>query len=292
MSLTAQTLFAPRVSFLEKLLFTKHLAVMIKSGIVTSEALEILIDRTKSPSFKKILSEILKDILNGQTLAKSLGKHPQVFDQFYLGLIEVGEEAGTLEQNLEYLAGQLAKEYDLRKKIQGAFLYPAVVLSATLIMGGFLSLFILPQLVNFFDAFSIELPLTTRILLAVANFMKYYGLFFIGGILLLLAGLTGIIRITPIKKIWQLMVLRIPILGILLFNGQLVRFTRNLGTLLKSGIPIIRSLEITSLTMNYLVFKEALTFTKEEILKGKQLASGLEDFRYKIFFLSKKNFSP
>jgi len=129
------------------------------------------------------MRSLLADLENGEALARSLGKFPRVFDQFYISLIEVGEESGTLEENLDFLSEQLAKNLALRKKIQGALLYPALVFLAAAIMGGFISLFILPQLVGFFESFAIDLPLTTRILLVVANVMKDYGVALFGGLI-------------------------------------------------------------------------------------------------------------
>src|SRR6476620_8549280 len=105
MNLSAQIF--NRVTFVDKLLFTKHLAVMIQSGIPIGEAIDIIQQQSKNPSLQKLLTDILKDINNGQTLTKSLGKHPQVFDPFYLSIIKIGEESGTLEDNLRYLAEQL-----------------------------------------------------------------------------------------------------------------------------------------------------------------------------------------
>lgn len=143
--LTAQIQIFSRVKFVEKLLFTKHLATMVKAGIPVAEALSTLIEQSESSPLAPILKSILKDVENGQSVSKSMRKHPKVFDQFYISLIEVGEESGSLEENLEFLAKQLAKDYNLRKKIQGAMFYPALVFGATFVMGGFISLFISPK---------------------------------------------------------------------------------------------------------------------------------------------------
>ena len=113
-----------RVTTLDKLIFTKHIAVMLKSGIPLSEAVDSLKDQTTNLAFKEVLESISKEIENGQSLAVALSKHPKVFDALYLSFVETGEKSGNLETNLEYLATQLKKTYDFNKKIQGATLYP------------------------------------------------------------------------------------------------------------------------------------------------------------------------
>ena len=117
------------VSFVEKLLFTKHLLVMTKSGIVVADSIEAIASQTKSVKLRKVLDIVEKDIRNGQTLAKALKRHPKIFDQFFVSLVEIGEESGTLDKTLDYLVKQLSQEYELIKKIQGALLYPTIVLN-------------------------------------------------------------------------------------------------------------------------------------------------------------------
>lgn len=265
-----------RVSFLEKLIFTKHLATMAKTGISLVEAFETLAQQTGSKKFRNILLSVMKDIENGQPLAKSLGKFPHVFDQFYLSLIEVGEESGTLEKNLEFLAKQMSKDYALRKKIQTAMLHPGLVLSTAVIMGGFISLFILPKLTNFFEAFEVELPLPTRILLLFAQIMKNYG-FIIAGCLIGVSFLIYfLIKNSPLKFFWHRFVLKVPLFGELLAFGQLARFSRNLGTLIKSGVPITKSLETTAKTLTNLKFKIDLLLINQTLAKGRNIADAIE----------------
>lgn len=265
-----------RVSFLEKLLFTKHMSVMIKSGITVSESLSTLASQTKSSTFRKILLVMLSDVENGQSLAKSLEKHKKVFDDFYISLIKVGEESGTLEENLEFLAKQLSKDYGLRKKVQGAMIYPAIILGATFIMGSFISIFILPKLVDLFSSFETELPPTTKVLLFIAFSMKDYGTLIMTGI----AGLTVLVyfllKIQSIRFVWNTTLLRLPIIGVLINYGQLSRFSRNLGTLLKSGVPIVTSLETTANTLSNLKFKNDLKKVITDVNHGKNIADSLD----------------
>jgi type IV pilus assembly protein PilC len=286
MKIPAWVPLVPKVTFLDKLLFTKHLSIMIKSGIIISEALETLISQSKSKVFVRVISEVLADVENGQSLSRAMAKHPEVFEEFYVSLISVGEESGTLEENLEFLAEQLAKDYAIRKKVKGAMMYPTMIFVAITVMGSFISLFILPQLVDFFAAFQIDLPLPTKILLFIANVMKHYGILVIGGGGLLLSMFLYIIRTPKIKPIWHKILLKMPAIGKFFVSVNMARFSRNLGTMLKSGVPLIRSLETTANTLDNLTFKRALTIMQMEVKKGKPLARAMENLTYSLLNIS------
>lgn len=275
MKKTNQTPLFERVSFLEKLLFTKHLSIMIKSGITISESIETLASQTKSSTFKRVLNSMLADIENGQSFANALDKHKKVFDEFYISLVRVGEESGTLEENLEFLAKQLSKDYALRKKVQGAMIYPAIILSATFIMTTFISIFIMPKLVDLFNSFNTELPITTKILLFFANLMKDHGIIIAIGIICILTGLLFLLKIPMVKYRWHCIVLKLPVFGDLISYGQISRFARNLGTLLKSGVPVLTSLETTANTLSNLRFKNDLKRVTEDITRGKSISDSL-----------------
>ncbi|MBI4067696.1 type II secretion system F family protein [Candidatus Gottesmanbacteria bacterium] len=268
------------VSHIDKLFFTRHLAIMIKSGIPIAEALTIIHDQNKSSSFKIALWQIYKNVENGQTLSKSLGNHPKIFDKFYLSLIDVGEKSGTLENNLEYLAAYLDKQYRLNQKIQGAMFYPTFVLVATSVIGGAISFFVLPKMIDLFSSFNVELPLSTKILLAMANIIKNYGivLLFIFGILIV--SFKAIIKTPFIKPLWHRILLKIPIFGNIIQNTELVNFTRNIGTMLKSGLPIILALDIQQGAASNVIFRGYLTNLAKAVAKGKSIMAELETGKY------------
>jgi len=283
MKLTAQVTLFSRVSFVEKLLFTKHLSVMIKSGVPLLEALVILKDQTKTAAFRKVLTKITDDVTNGQDLTKTLAKHPKVFDPFFLSLIEIGESSGSLEENLNFLAIQLKKERALTKKVQGAFFYPMMVLLAATVMGGFIALYLLPQLLVFFEAFEIELPITTKILLALAIFMKNYGVFAFVALFLLLFLISFILKIPSIKKTWHQLVLKIPLFGGLFKAVQLTRFSRNLSILLKGGVPLDQALKTTANTLANVWYKEKAIKVLKGVTKGSSMADVLDKMKDDAF---------
>lgn len=272
--------FTSRVSFQEKLLFTKHLATMYKAGIPMTEALETLIAQTKSVTFKKILTGILADLDNGQTLAKALGKYNTVFDQFYVSLVEVSEQSGTLEENLEFLAKQLSKDFNLRKKIRAALLYPAIIVSLMLIVGGGISLFVLPKLVEFFKSFDTALPLPTKILLFISQGVKNYGIVILLSIVVLILIFRFVISIPKIKYYWHIFILKLPFIGGLVTYEQVSRFTRNFGVMIRCGVPISKSLEVTAGTLSNLKFKRDLEKILVSLTKGKNIGQSLSAKTY------------
>lgn len=275
MKLSAQTQLFSRITVQDKLLFTKHLSVMIRAGIPLIEAIGILIDQTKTGSFHEVLQRIYKNIRNGKTLAYSLEQSKHVFDVFFINIIRVGEESGTLEQSLDFLSDQLQKDNALRKKIQAALLYPSIVFTLVFVLGGFISLFILPQLIGFFEAFDTKLPPATQALLSIANFFKNFGIAFFASLIGLFIGGSFLIKTNAVKPIWHKILFMIPVFGTLLSNNQIVRLCRNLGILLRSGVPIESALETTERTLTSVPYIRALSYIEQEVKKGKSIHESL-----------------
>ncbi len=270
-----------RVKLVEIVNFTKHLSTMLRAGIPIDEGMETLVEQTSNPYFRHVLNTALEDIKNGQTLSESLEKHKNAFSHFYISLIRISEESGTLDENMNFLADQLNKAYVLKKKIQGAMLYPSLIIVAAVGMGGFISMFILPQLVEFFDSFEVELPLTTKILLFIANFMGQYGLFVFGGLFALIIGLSFAIKNPKIKLLWHKLLLKIPIVGKIIALDQLAKFSRNLGVLLRSGVPISKSLSVTADTLSNLKFRNIVKTIEDAVNSGSTIHEVLLNSEYK-----------
>lgn len=269
--------FLNRTNPQELLFFTKHLSVMTKAGIPIVEALETLHEQIKSETFKAVVAGVSEEVKNGKSLAIAFGKHPKVFNAFYISLVEIAEEAGTLDESLEFLSVQLAKSYSLRKKIQSALMYPAIVLLATVGMGGFISLYVLPQLVEFFQSFQIDLPPTTKVLLMFSLLMKNYGILLFAVAIVLFFCFLALTRTKAVKPHWHSLMLKWPLVGKLIFYGQLSRLCRNFGTLIKSGVPVARSLEITANTLSNIKLKNDLLSVSESLTKGKNIGESMRD---------------
>lgn len=276
MKLNAQITFFSRVSFVEKLLFTKHLGMMIKSGIPIGEAIDVIRQQAKNPALKELLESVLLDVSNGKSLEKALSRHPKTFDPFYINLIRIGEESGNLETNLGYLAEQLKKEYEFKKKVQGALLYPIIILLVTSIAGGGISFFVLPKLVDLFSSLDVKLPLSTKILLFIANSMRDYGYLIFAGIIVFFILFRVALTRPKILIVWQKLLFSLPAIGGFLQDVELASLCRNMGMMLKSGLPITTALAAQYNATNNLVFKQYLKVIVEEVDKGKPIAARLE----------------
>lgn len=256
---------------------------MIKAGIPIAEALSTLALQTKSEKFKKILNSILSDVENGQSLAKALSKFPKIFDNFYVSLIEVSEASGTLDENLDFISKQLAKNYSLKKKIQTAMLYPTIIFVAVTVMGSFIALFVLPQLVNFFESFEIDLPLATKILLFVANIFKNFGFFIVFGFIGLVSLIKLIISSSVVKPLWHALILNLPLMGNFIKDSELAQFSRNLGVLIKSGVPVAKAIEITAETLSNLKFKNDLLKIGRSLVQGSNISTAMDNKNFNEF---------
>jgi type II secretory pathway component PulF len=264
------------LSHLDKLLFAKHLAMMIKAGLPLREGVATIQEQTRSRKFKRTLDNVIKRLDNGESLAQSLTQHGKLFDQLFINMIKVGEESGTLEKNLEYLAEQLEKSYNLKRKVIAAMIYPAVILFSTFILGAALAIFILPKLIPLFKSLRVNLPLSTRILLFVTELIQNYGLFVLLGIAVFLILAFLISRIKIIRLINYKILLRIPIAGTMSKNLNLSLFSRTLGTLIKSGVSIVEALDISANTLTNLVYNKEAKQVSLKVQNGKQISTYLK----------------
>ncbi|OGM31171.1 hypothetical protein A2803_01705 [Candidatus Woesebacteria bacterium RIFCSPHIGHO2_01_FULL_44_21] len=280
MKLNSQVQIFKHISFLDKALFTKHLAVMTKSGIPLAESVDSLEEQAKNPTFKKILAKVSADIQNGQSLYKSMARHPRVFDTTYLSLVQIGEESGQLEKNLEYLAANLKKSYEFRKKVVSASLYPMIVLVMAVVVGFGISYFVLPKLIDLFESLDVELPLTTKILLFIANTMKDYGIFIMAGVLLSIILFRIFVNLPKVKIHWHRFLLGLPTIGSFMQSVQMTSMCRNIGVMLQSGLDISTTLETQKTATDNLVYKEYLASLQRGIEKGKSLKEQLESSKF------------
>jgi len=268
----------------DKISFTKHLSVMLKAGITLSEALENLSLQATKKDVKVIFITIKHSLDNGSSFYESLSQFPKSFDELFLGIIKVGESTGSLDESLNYLATQLTKEFALKKKVSGALMYPGLVLVATFTIGTFISLFILPKLVDFFSAFNAKLPLSTVLLLNVAMFMKNYGFIFFGTIGALIVMVAFLIKV-PFVKLWKdRQILKIPFIGRLLVEKEVALFSRNLSTLIKSGLPIFEALDICGKSMQNMEYRKTIQALGKSLAKGNNLADFLNKPNYHLLF--------
>ncbi len=276
-----QIRFSNSISFLDKLLFTKHVGIMLKSGIPIAEAIDTIKDQSSSTFFRSVLSQITKDLENGEMLEKALSKYPKIFDSMYVNLVRIGEESGNLEENLSYLTKQLEKEHEFRQKVIAASMYPAIVLTTAVVVGGGVSFFVLPKLIDLFKSLDTNLPLATKILLAFATFSQKYGIYVIIGLIALFTIFKYSLRYKSFKYLWDKLVLATPVIGKLVQGVQMTFICRNLGTMLKSGLPIVKAMKAQEISTANLVYREYIAKLATSIEKGKSIKETLEEGKFK-----------
>jgi type II secretory pathway component PulF len=266
------------VPLTEKLFFTRNLRVMVSAGLPLPRALATLAKQAKNKKFKDAILNIREEIVKGKSFSDSLTKYPNIFPELFQNMIRVGEESGTLQDVLRTLSQQIEREYDLRSRIKGAMIYPAVIICAMIGIGILMLVMVVPQLAKTFEELDVELPLTTQIVIGIANFLtqKWYLAFLI--IFVLAATFRRAAKTETGKKIIDRLTLRAPLISPIIQKINTAYTTRNLSSLLAAGVPVIRSLEITSGTLGNVYYKSALTAVAERVRKGEKIAQALEPY--------------
>jgi len=257
------------------MLFAKHMSVMIGSGMQVMQSLNTLKEQVDSRSFKMILDDLINDTKSGQFLSTSLEKYKNVFSEFFINVIRVGEASGTLPENFKYLAEELKKRQELANKIKGAMVYPVIILIATFGITGLLVFFIFPKILPVLKSIDVELPVLTVYFISISEFTFKYGYWLFGGVIALIIGIWGILRIRPVKFLWHKIILKIPIVNKMSQAINMIKFSRTLGLLLKSDVKIVESLNITSNTISNLVYQKAIRETANSVRMGDQISKYL-----------------
>ena len=265
--------FFNRVSFSDIVVMTRQLATMISSGLVLSDAIDILEDQASNKVLKRALTDVSQDIKGGLTLAQALGRHPNIFPKLYVNLIKSGEASGKLDQVLLQLADGLEKDREFKARVRGAMIYPAVVLSMMGVVIIIMMTFVIPKLVSLYSESTIELPLPTKILIASSNFfVNFWWL-----VILLVVGTIFAIRRWNKTEEGHLflgkLILKTPIIGKIVTNVTLTNFNRTFGLLTSAGIPLLEAIGIVSDLMDNPVFKRELKQAYAGVEKGLPLSS-------------------
>lgn len=266
-----------RVSSLDIALSIRHLSIMLKSGLALEDALAVLSRQSPDPKLQEAYGVILKDVRSGISTATSMKKMQDIFSPIVISIIEVGEKGGTLEKNLDFLSSYLKKAYELQKKVKGALIYPAIVLCLTFVEMIGVMFFIVPQMESLFNSFD-ELPKMTELLLKSSQFFRANAVFLgIGLVLFIVITLRGL-KTKPGKKFKDWLALHFPVFKVLNKKNTLATFSRTLGILLESGIPLADALTISATTVDNSYFLEVFKVIRAAVEGGKSIAGTMESF--------------
>lgn len=264
------------VSTKDLAIFTRQFATMISAGLPLVQCLDILAKQSSKPSFGKVITEVTREVEAGSTLSDALGKHKSVFDDLFRNMVAAGEAGGVLDEILLRLATYIEKADALKRKVQSAMVYPAVVLTVALGATAFMLIFIIPTFAKMFTDFGGELPLPTKIVLGMSDLlMNYWWVAILAGI----GGVLGLQRYYATdngQRVIDGALIKAPVLGDVLLKGAVARFTRTLGTLISSGVPILSGLEITARTAGNKVIAEAIMNARASIREGETVSAPLK----------------
>ena len=258
-------------------IFTRQFATMIDAGLPLVQCLDILAGQLDNLAFREVLSKVKAKVESGSTLADALGDHPKVFDTLYVQLVAAGEIGGILDTILNRLAQYIEKNEKLKSKVKGAMVYPSVVLIVAVGVTVVLLLFVTPTFEKMFKDFGGAMPAPTQIVIDLSKWLQHYGLYLVGTLIGVAFVFTAWKNSVRGRQQWDAFVIRTPIFGPLIRKVAVARFTRTLGTMISSGVPILDALEVVAKTAGNSVVEKAIRYTKEKISEGKTIVQPLAE---------------
>ncbi len=264
------------VSTKDLAIFTRQFATMISAGLPLVQCLDILAKQASKPSFGRVIGDVTREVEAGSTLADALGKHKDVFDDLFRNMVAAGEAGGVLDEILMRLATYIEKADALKRKVQGAMVYPGVVLGVCVSAACFMLIFIIPTFAKMFTDFGGELPLPTKIVMILSSGLQHFWWAILLGIAGLVVAYKRYHATEQGHRNIDAAMLRAPVLGDVLLKGAVARFTRTLGTLIASGVPILAGLEITARTAGNRIISEAIMTARASIREGETVSAPLK----------------
>lgn len=265
-----------RVSMHQKIMFAKNFGAMLKAGLSVSRSLEIILKQTKNKKLRKIVETTIEDVSKGKALHDSLASFPDVWGPLFVSMVRVGEESGRLSESLLGVGMQMEETYLITKKVKGAMIYPAIILGVMCTVGALLLIFVVPSLVKTFEDLKVDLPLTTRGVIALSNFLSHH---YIASLLIIIATIFAFslcFKNKKFRRFFDLVTLKTPLIGNIVKEVNVARISRTLSSLLASGVDVVFAMEITAEVVQNSYYKEVLLETKANIQKGTSISSILE----------------
>jgi len=267
----------PKVRRKDVVIFTRQFSTMINSGLPLLQGLGILADQCENPTFKEILRDVAKSVEGGSSLSEAMKKYPHIFDDLYTNLVAAGELGGVLDRTLQRLAEHMEKAERLKAKVKGAMVYPAVVMSVAVLVIAVIMIFVIPVFEKMFGEMGAQLPPPTLIVIGMSRFIKGNIHFIIGAIILLFFIFRAYRKSKKGRRQTDALSLKLPIFGPLIKKVAVARFTRTLGTMLSSGVPILDALNVVSKTAGNVILEEVIMEVKQSVAEGQNISEPLAE---------------
>lgn len=265
-----------RVSFDELVIATRQLSTMIDSGLVLSEAMDILVSQQTNPHFKKILEGVSRDLKSGLDLASALRKYPNVFPSLYCSLVKAGEQAGNLDVILTEMANNLERDREFKSRVRGAMIYPIMIMGMMVVVMGIMMFFVIPKLTSLYTQSDIELPLPTQILIGTSNFFINYWWGVLAAVVIAVVGFRKWVSTPDGKYNFDVFLLKVPLVGRVIRGTALTNFTRTFGLLTTAGVPILDAITIVADVIGNTVYRKALLETRMGVERGLTMSAQLQ----------------
>lgn len=269
--------FGRKVKEKELVVFTRQFATMIDAGLPIIQCLDILASQQKNQSFKKVILNVKTEVEGGSTLANALKKQPKVFSDLYVNLVAAGEVGGILDTILNRLAVFMEKAMKLKGKVKGALVYPATILAIAVIVIVVLLTYVIPTFKKMFEGFGGALPAPTQFVINLSNLVRDNIHYMFIGLIAVVFGIYRVYKTEKGRRFIDSLLLKAPVFGDLIRKVSIARFTRTLGTMITSGVPILEALDIVARTAGNKIVEEAVLKTKVNISEGKTIAEPLSE---------------
>ena len=257
----------------QKIIFARNLGSMVNAGLSLAKALNILGKQITNKRFNKIISSLESGIRKGQTLSGACSEYPDVFPKLFVSMVKAGEESGNLAESLKIVANQMEGSYKLKKKVKGAMIYPAIILSVMVVIGVLMMVLVVPSITATFRDLKIELPFLTQVLISASDFLKNNIMLTLLSVIIIIIIFYLFFRSKAGKRIFDYAILKLPVVGEITKETNSARITRTISSLLSSGVPYAEAISITRDVVQNGYFKDVLTSAISTVEKGGTISS-------------------
>jgi type IV pilus assembly protein PilC len=256
-------------------IYTRQFSTMVDAGLPIAQCLAILSEQSDSKSLREVTSKIAREVEGGATLAESFRKYPKVFNDLFTNMLQVGESGGVLDIVLQRLSGYIEKAAKLKSKVKGAMVYPLTIMGVAALVIIFMMIFVIPTFAKMFEGLGADLPLPTKIVMVISEFTQRYVILMVVGIAAMIYALKRYYNTDAGSKVIDAFLLKVPVIGMLIRKVAVARFTRTLGTLISSGVPILEGLLITARSAGNRVVEREVMQARTAVTSGRTLSEPL-----------------
>jgi type IV pilus assembly protein PilC len=261
------------IKAIEKITFARNLGSMIEAGLSVTRALTVMEKQSKNKKLKAILNSLNENISKGQSLSDGMKEYPKEFSQLFVSMVKAGEESGNLAGSLKVIAIQMDKSYALSRKVKGALIYPAVIFSVMVVIGVLMMVYMVPTLTATFKGLGVDLPLSTRIVIGISDFLRNHFLIVFLAVVAVIVTIAALLKTKAGSRAFDYFILHLPVIGTIVKEVNSARTTRTLSSLLSSGVDVVVALGVTEEVIQNSFYKEVLGKAHENIQKGDPISA-------------------